>query len=204
MHRRRPRVSPGLRGVTGSLGFMRHVVLVGMMGSGKTGTGRELARLLGRRFVDCDELVAGSAQRSIPEIFAAEGEAGFRRRESETLAAVLADRPAAVVAGGGGVVIDAGNRRLLRGATVCWLRARPEVLAARVGNDPGRPLLATATDAEGALDRLTRISAERNGWYGEVADIVLDVDDLSVADAAAALADRVADLAASGAVEVAP
>ena len=190
MHRRRPRVSPGLRGVAGSLGFMRHVVLVGMMGSGKTEAGRRLARLLGRCFVDCDELVAAAAQRSIPQIFAAEGEAGFRGRESETLAAVLADRQAAVVATGGGVVIDAGNRRLLRGATVCWLRARPDVLAARVGDDPGRPLLAPSGNEGGAVERLDRISGERDGWYSEVANVVVDVDDLSVPEVADALAER--------------
>ena len=202
-------MSPTPRGTTGSLGVMRHVVLVGMMGSGKTEAGRELARLLGRCFVDCDELVAAAAQCSIPEIFAAEGEAGFRRRESETLAAVLAGGPAAVVATGGGVVIGAANRRLLRDATVCWLRARPEALAARVGDDPGRPLLAPSADsdsdaADGPLEKLNRIGAERNGWYREVADIVLDVDELTVADAAAALAQRLACLAELPPAEVAP
>lgn len=202
-------MSPAPWGMTGSLGVMPHVVLVGMMGSGKTETGRELARLLGRRFADCDELVAATAQCSIPEIFAAEGEAGFRRRESETLAAELAGGPPAVVAAGGGVVVGAANRRLLRDATVCWLRARSEVLAARVGNDPGRPLLepaagADSDSADGPLERLKRIGAERNGWYREVADIVLDVDELTVADAAAALAQRLACLSEPPPAEVAP
>ncbi|MYI56635.1 MAG: shikimate kinase [Acidimicrobiia bacterium] len=165
-----------------------------MMGSGKSETGRELARLMGRRFVDCDELVAAEAGRSIPEIFKAEGEAGFRRRESETLAGVLARGDAAVIATGGGVVTVAGNRALLDAAAVCWLRARPEVLAARVGDGSGRPMLASVAGDEGALGRLRRILADREPAYREVADIVVDVDDLSPGQAARAVAGRLGDV----------
>ena len=185
-----------------------------MMGSGKSEVGRELARLLGRRFVDCDELVAAQAGRSIPEIFAAEGEAGFRRRESETLAGVLAGDDAAVIATGGGVVTVASNRDLLAGTAVCWLCARPEVLADRVGDGDGRPLLAPGAgesgtrgqggDAIGApapgagksgvLERLRRLVADREPWYREVADIVVDVEDLSTGRAARAVAARLGEL----------
>ncbi|MDE0654357.1 MAG: shikimate kinase [bacterium] len=173
---------------------MRHIALVGMMGSGKSETGRRLARVLGCRFVDCDELVAAEAGCSIPEIFEAEGETGFRRRESETLAGVLAAGDAAVIATGGGVVTVAGNRALLATTAVCWLRARPEVLAARVGDGSGRPMLTSAAGAEGALDRLDRLVADRESWYREVADIVVDVDDLSAGQAAMAVAARLSDV----------
>ena len=159
-----------------------------MMGSGKSEAGRKLARELGRRFVDCDELVAAGAGRSIPEIFEAEGEAGFRRRESETLAAVLADGKAAVIATGGGVVTNAANRALLAGAAVFWLRARPEVLTARVGDGSGRPLLASGAGGGGALERMRQLIAERDPWYREVADVVVDVDDLSASQTATAVA----------------
>lgn len=161
-----------------------------MMGSGKSEAGRVLARLLGRCLVDCDELVAAVARRSIPEIFAAEGEAGFRRRESETLAGALASGATSVVATGGGVVCGEANRALLSGAIVCWLRARPEVLAGRVGDGSGRPLLASGSGDDGVLARLRRLAAERDGWYEEVADIVIDVDELSPAQVASAIAAR--------------
>lgn len=174
---------------------MRHVVLVGMMGSGKSEAGRKLALVLGRRFVDCDELVVAAAGRSIPAIFEAEGEAGFRRRESEALAGVLASADPAVVAGGGGAVTVARNRVLLADAAVCWLRARPEVLAARVGDGAGRPLLAPGTTGGGgALERLRELAAERAPWYAEVADVVVDVDDLTVNQAAMAVAARLGDV----------
>ena len=166
-----------------------------MMGSGKSETGRELARLLGRGFVDCDELVAAEAGRSIPEIFEAEGEAGFRHRESKTLAGVLAGDEAAVIATGGGVVTVAGNRALLATAAVCWLRARPEVLAARVGDGSGRPMLAPVAGGEGAGERLRRLLADREPLYSEVADIVVEVDGLSAGEAARAVAGCLGDAA---------
>ena len=169
-------------------------MLVGMMGSGKSEAGRKLALVLGRRFVDCDKLVADAAGCSIPEIFGAEGEAGFRRRESEILADVIASTDAAVVATGGGAVTVATNRALLAGAAVCWLRARPEVLAARVGDGSGRPLLDSGTTDGGALERLRKLVADRDRWYTQVADIVVDVDDLSVNQAAMAVAARLGDV----------
>ncbi|MCY3806853.1 MAG: shikimate kinase [bacterium] len=174
---------------------MRHIALVGMMGSGKSETGRGLALVLGCRFVDCDELVAAGAGRSIPEIFEAEGEAGFRRRESETLAAVLAGPDAAVIATGGGVVTVAAGRALLADAAVFWLRARPEVLADRVGDGTGRPLLASGAGDRGALERLRQLVAERDRWYREVADVIVDVDDLSASQAATAVARRLPEIA---------
>lgn len=161
-----------------------------MMGSGKSETGRKLALVVGRRFVDCDELVADAAGRSIPEIFATEGEAGFRRRESEALAELLASAEPLVVATGGGAVTVAANRELLGGAVVCWLRARPEVLAARLVDGSGRPLLAGSEDAEELTAQLRRLAAERDRWYEEVADVVLDADELSAPQAVSKLVRR--------------
>lgn len=152
-----------------------HLVLVGMMGSGKTSVGELLARRLGRPFLDSDRQVEERAGRSVAELWAAGGEAAFRDLESEVLAQALGPDTPVVVAAAGGVVLDPANRRLLgERAWVVWLRARPETLAQRLGTGAGRPLL--ADDPPGALRRL---EAVRRPLYEEVADAVVDVDCLS-------------------------
>ena len=188
-------------GATGNLGLVRHVALVGMMGSGKTETGRELARRTGRRFWDTDELVVARAGRSIPEIFDAEGEAGFRRLEHEALAEALAGAEPSIVATGGGAVTVAANRGLLAGAVVCWLRARPEVLAGRLAGGSGRPLLGRSGDQEALEERLRGLLAERWEFYREQADVTLDSDDLSLEQVVSALAQRLAGGDLQGAAE---
>lgn len=149
-----------------------HVVLVGMMGAGKTTVGKRAARLLDRPFVDADAELVRRSGRSVADWFAAEGEAGFRRAESDVLADLLARTEATVVAAGGGVVVEAANRRRLNrpDAFVVWLHADPAFLAARVTRKEHRPLL--AADPAEALHRL---AAERDPWYAEVADVVLEV-----------------------------
>lgn len=152
------------------------VVLVGMMGSGKTTVGRRLARRLHRPFVDSDEQVEARTGRTVADIFRTDGEAAFRPLEAEALAAALAADPPAVVAAAGGTVLDPDNRRAMAAAgTVVWLRADPAVLAARVAaaGDDHRPLL--DDDPAGTLRRL---ADERDVHYHEVADLVVDVDEL--------------------------
>jgi len=151
----------------------RHVVLVGVMGVGKTTVGRRLARELQRPFADADEQLELRAGRTIPVIFRDDGEAAFRRLESEVLADLLGRAHPLVVAAGGGVVTGAENRAILsRHGFVVWLRASAGFLAART--DPThRPLLAGAPDPSTALDRLI---AERAALYEEVADAVVDVE----------------------------
>jgi shikimate kinase len=162
-------------------------VLVGMMGSGKSTVGRILAQRWGRRFLDSDQVIERRLDRTVAEIFRHEGEAAFRRLESEALEEALEATPPAVVAAAGGVVLDRGNRALLAGEpTVVWLRAAPEVLAeriARAGQDH-RPLL--EEDPEGVLRRM---ADDRTDLYAEVADAVVDVEGLGpeqVADAVVA------------------
>jgi len=117
--------------------------LVGMMGAGKSTVGPLVAERLGRPFVDLDEVVAAAAGASIPDLFDAEGEAGFRRREAAALAQVAGSE--AVVACGGGIVVDPENVAVLRRTgMVAWLAAPPEVLAARVADGSGRPLAGEA------------------------------------------------------------
>jgi shikimate kinase len=153
-----------------------HVVLIGMMGSGKTTVGRRLAAELGRPLVDSDAQVEARTGRTVREIFESDGEAAYRVLEREALVDALAEAEPSVVAAAGGVVLDPGNRAVLQEAgTVVWLRARPEVLARRVsaGRDH-RPLL-----GDDPLAALRRLDAERRPLYEEVADLVVDVDDLS-------------------------
>ena len=150
------------------------VVLVGMMGAGKTTVGRELAGRLGWRFLDTDALVEASAVSTVAELFASSGETAFRLEESRVLADALVGGGPAVVSAGGGAVVTPANRELLATAgAVVWLRADPATLAARVGSGVGRPLL--DGDPAGALAALDDV---RRPFYGEVADVTVDVDDL--------------------------
>jgi len=166
-----------------------HVLLVGMMGSGKSTVGRLVATRLGRAHVDIDREVEKAAGASVSAIFSTRGEAWFRAEESRALAHALAGAVPTVVSVGGGAVLDSSNREALRhGGTVVWLRARPETLARRVGKTADRPLLAGA--AGGPSEVLARIDAERRPLYEEVATEVIDVDDLTVR----AVADEVVTL----------
>jgi shikimate kinase len=161
--------------------------LVGMMGAGKSSVGALLAERLGRPLVDLDRAIERAAGRTIPELFASEGEAGFRKREREALEAVAGQR--LVVALGGGAAAQPGAvERLLATGTLVYLRARPETLAARVGADEARPLLA-GLDAAGRLAQLRALLAERERFYLR-APLVVDTDALDAAGAAAEIVQR--------------
>ncbi len=149
-----------------------HVVLVGMMGAGKSVAGRRLAALLGRRFLDTDEEIAATTGRTIAEIWSAEGEEKVRAVESAILAEAVAAPSPSVIAAGGGAVLDPANRAAITAAgRVVWLRASVATLAERLGEGVGRPLL--ATDPAAALARL---EPERRALYEAVADEIVDVD----------------------------
>lgn len=175
--------------------MIRHVVLVGLMGSGKTTIGRRLATRLDRDFIDADEALAEIADRSIADIFATDGEAGFRAIEADVLEELLEHHRPAVIASGGGVVLRDDSRSRLRGpsVTTVWLTASPAFLASRVQAKSHRPLLASD---EPAVDVLTRLLAERSSLYAEVADITVDVEPFHRDEdkPKKALAERVAEL----------
>jgi shikimate kinase len=155
-----------------------HLVLIGLMGVGKSTVGRRLGKELQRPFADLDEQVELRAGATIPQLFADRGEPAFRLLETEVLADLL-DRPSPlVIAAGGGAVSAPENRALLdaAGAYVVWLRAGPEFLAARI--DPThRPLL--ADDAAGTLARLLD---ERTPLYEAAADTAVDVEPFHAGD----------------------
>ena len=120
---------------------MNNVVLVGFMGSGKTTVGRALAHRTGRPFIDLDDEIAADAGRSIADIFADEGEAGFRERESRGLEHALRQDDAIIAAGGGTPLRDENWREMRSGNCVVALTAEPAELARRLNGPKGRPLL---------------------------------------------------------------
>ncbi|MFD1332794.1 shikimate kinase [Methylopila musalis] len=132
----------------------RSIVLVGMMGAGKSSVGRRLAAALDLPFMDADnEIEAAAGGMTIPEIFATHGEAYFRAREAKVIARLLDDGPR-VLATGGGAWLDPETRaRVSHGGVSVWLKAEVDVLLKRVRKRSNRPLLATA-DPEAALRAL--------------------------------------------------
>lgn len=140
-----------------------NLYLVGMMGAGKSSVGRPLAAALGYRFLDADTALEQAATRSIPEIFASEGEEGFRTLETAVLDGIAAWH-SLVVATGGGVVTRPVNWGHLRQGVVIWLDAPEEMLLRRLRADSNaRPLLAAADPAA----RLRALLAERRPLYAQ-------------------------------------
>ena len=151
------------------------VFLVGLRGSGKTSLGKHLAEALEMRFVDQDEVVGERAGKSISRIFEEDGEAEFRRLESEALSR-LADQDGLVVGTGGGVVLSAANRAILgQGGFVIYLHAEPEVLASRVSDDPtSREQRPPLTDEPDLPSEMRALYKKRDHLYREVANKVID------------------------------
>jgi shikimate kinase len=140
-----------------------NLYLVGMMGSGKSSAGRDLADLLGYRFLDADASIEQVAGRSIPDLFASEGESGFRALEAAVLNQI-ASWHSLVVATGGGVVTRPENWGQLHQGVVIWLDAPDALLLERLSSDPTpRPLL----QADDPAARLATLLAERRPLYAQ-------------------------------------
>ena len=160
-----------------------NLVLVGPMGAGKTSIGRRLAERFGLQFVDADHHIEQRTGATIASIFEHVGEAGFRERERCALAELLAGE-GQLVATGGGAVLDAQNRQRIRErGFVVYLSAGIESQLKRLQRDRTRPLLQRA-DREQVLREL---ALQREPLYREVADLVMDTDGLTAADASARL-----------------
>ena len=148
--------------------------LIGMMGSGKTSVGVEVAARRGVDFVDTDELVTAVTDLSIPEIWRHKGEEEFRRLERQMIASAAAEDEPVVIGTGGGAVLDDDNIEVMRrSGTVIWLAASPETLARRIGRDSNRPLLAAA---DAPVEVLRTVLAEREEKYRRAAHAVVTTD----------------------------
>jgi shikimate kinase len=151
----------------------RSIVLVGLMGAGKSAIGRRLASRLGLKFIDADQEIEKAAGCSIADIFEFHGEAAFREGERRVVARLL-NEPPHVLATGGGAFMDPSTRQRIceRGVSV-WLRADIELLLARVSRRNDRPLLKDGDKRE----ILTKLIAERHPVYAQ-ADVVVDSEDV--------------------------
>jgi len=165
-----PKPDPGPRleaAILAALGG-RAIVLVGMMGAGKSSVGRRLAGRLGIPFVDADSQIEEAAQMTIPEIFEKYGEADFRSVEARVIARLLDGGPQ-VLATGGGAFMNPSTRAAVRARGVSfWLKAEVDVLLRRVKRRSDRPLLQAGDPAE----TLKRLMAERYPVYAE-ADVTI-------------------------------
>ncbi|TXH03733.1 MAG: shikimate kinase [Rhodocyclaceae bacterium] len=148
----------------------RNIYLVGLMGAGKTTVGRQLAKRLGRSFLDSDHEIVARTGVPIPTIFEIEGEEGFRRREAQTIGEIT-EACDIVLATGGGVVINPDNRRrLCETGWVVYLDVPPALLYERTRHDRNRPLL----NVPDPMARLEELYAARDPLYREIAHIVVD------------------------------
>ncbi|PKM44832.1 MAG: shikimate kinase AroK [Gammaproteobacteria bacterium HGW-Gammaproteobacteria-1] len=166
--------------------------LVGPMGAGKTTIGRQLANVLHREFKDSDHEIVRRTGASIPLIFDIEGEEGFRRRESEVIADLSAEKNLVLATGGGAVLREENRRHLRERGVVIYLFASIDQLLKRTSRDRNRPLLQTA-DPRGTLEELMRV---RDPLYRETADMVLYTDDRSVRSVIKEILIRLDELAA--------
>ncbi|HYN31061.1 MAG TPA: shikimate kinase [Ilumatobacteraceae bacterium] len=157
----------------------RHLVLVGMMGVGKSTVGRAIASELGRPLYDSDEMIEQRTGRSVREIWTTDGEPAFRELETDALLDALVQSEPCVIAAAGGVVLSEANRAALHGpeAHVVWLRSEVDVLLDRVRQGGHRPLLDDDPEAT-----LRRLYDERAPLYQEVADAIVSVDNRSIND----------------------
>lgn len=167
------------------LGFDRTLVLVGLMGAGKTTVGRRLATRLGLPFIDADAEIEAAAGCSINDVFDYHGEEAFRDGERRVIARLLA-QPAHVLATGGGAYMDPETRARIRERCISiWLRADMATLLKRVKRRDTRPLLRTG-DPEKMLEKLIE---ERYATYAE-ADITVESGDGPHADVVNAIVEE--------------
>jgi shikimate kinase len=162
------------------------VVLVGLPGTGKSTTGRRLAKILAVPFADSDELVETATGTPVPTLFAEAGEAEFRAAEQAAIVQAL-DGFDGVLALGGGALGSAGTRAALVAAAVpvVQLRARLDTLGARVGDGRSRPLLAGVPQV-----RLAALADERSATYSALATLTVDTDGRTPGQVAATIAAR--------------
>jgi shikimate kinase len=140
------------------------------MGAGKTTVGRHLAKRLGRRFLDSDQEIEERTGVRVPVIFEIEGEAGFRRRETQVIAELCRESGLVLATGGGAVLAEENRHHLRESGIVIYLAVSPDVLYERTRLDRNRPLLQVADP----LARLRELYTQRDPIYREVAHIIVE------------------------------
>jgi shikimate kinase len=159
------------------------IFLIGFMGSGKTTVGGLLATRLGRAFADLDDLIVRAAGATVPEIFAREGEAGFRRREAEAVRAAAVGRGTVIATGGGAACREENLSLMLASGRVVALEVSPAEAIRRTGSRSGRPLLDGSADPLAAAAELL---TKRQPFYAR-AHLRIDTVDLTPEQAAGAI-----------------
>jgi shikimate kinase len=161
----------------------RSIVLIGMMGAGKSSVGRSLHRRTGMAFLETDEIVASNFGMSITQIFSTHGEKKFRKAETEALQTISRTKRAVIVTGGG-IVLRKENVEILKGlGLIVWLDGGEEALFARASRTTARPLLQTKNPREA----FSQIFYVRKSLYAQIADIRLDTSQLTAEEVAAAI-----------------
>jgi shikimate kinase len=163
-------------------GLPKNIVLIGLMGCGKTTVGRKLQNMLGYPLVDTDHLIEEKAGMTITEIFARRGEQSFRELESAVLNELTApNTPRRIIATGGGIVGRRANRKLLsKLGYVVWLQAPVDVILQRTARNRDRPLLQT----ENPREKIEKLLTERSPLYHEIADLELETAGLETEEIA--------------------
>ena len=172
---------------------MPNIFLTGYRATGKTSVAQLMADQLGLEAIDADVFLESEARMTIAEIFEAEGEQGFRERESSVVHQ-LAQRDELVVALGGGAIVREENRRAIqgRGVTV-WLTASPEIIFDRMSTDPLTGKRRPNLTATGGLQEIQQLLEQRNPLYQEVADFSVDTEQMTPAEVAGEIIAKLRD-----------
>lgn len=156
---------------------MRHVILIGFMGCGKSTVGIRLSYRLRRVVEDTDKRIEREQKKTVSEIFAENGEAYFRDLETDLLSRMGDEKGFKIISTGGGLPIREENRALLHGlGRVIYLRAKPETIYNRLKHDTTRPLL----QGDDPLAKIQSLMGQRSSLYENAADVIVDVDDKSI------------------------
>jgi len=155
---------------------MKHIILVGFMGCGKSRVGRELSKEMGCPFVDMDAVIVKEAGMPITDIFKQQGEAHFRKLETEMLQRLLRAKKQTVISSGGGMPIQEANQPCLKDETVIYLKASVETLVERLKGDKRRPIL----QGGNLREKIITLKEQRDPIYEQVSNISVDTSDKTV------------------------